>query len=177
MTETNLIEDLRRLSPPDYSWLEAILLMVLFGVGLYAVRRFLRGRRAVELPILAGTALWDSALAQLEALTHLLTSEQSREYGIRSTGILRGYIEARYALRAPTLATEEFLVSALSSPALPREHRASLGTFLERCDLLKFARYVGSADELRQLHAAAVAFVVASRPPTPPSEQEGGRQC
>ncbi len=174
MTETNLIEDLRRLSPPDYSWLEAILFLVLFGAGLYAVTRFLRRRREAELPVLAGTALWDSALEQLEALTHLLASEHSREYGIRSTEILRGYVEARYTLRAPTLATEEFLASAMSSSALPREHRVSLGHFLELCDLLKFARHMGSADELRQLHAAAVAFIVASRPSTPPAEREGG---
>ena len=97
----------------------------------------------------------------------MLCAEHSREYGIQSTGVLRCYIEARYLLPAPRLATEEFLIEAGKSPALPADHRASLGRFLELCDLCKFGRAVASAEELRQLHAAAVAFVLASRPESP----------
>jgi hypothetical protein len=49
---------------------------------------------------------------------------------------------------------------------LPADHRVSLREFLELCDLLKFGRYLASATELGPLHAAAVAFVIASRPPS-----------
>ena len=107
------------------------------------------------------------ALAELERLTPLLNREHSRDYAIQSTGILRRYIEARYALRAPKLATEEFLVMAESRPPCPRITAPACEHFLELCDLLKFGRYLASAAELEPLHAAAVAFVLASRPASP----------
>jgi hypothetical protein len=111
-----------------------------------------------------GRPLWERVLSELEQLTPLLTKATSREYGIKSTQVLRRYIEMRYALRAPRLATEEFLVVAGDSKALPEEHRASLHRFLELCDLLKFGRYLAAGSELERLHAAAVEFVLASRP-------------
>ncbi len=174
MNDTNLIEDLRLLSPPNYGWVPIVALVVLALVVAVLISRALR-RPAPTALAAAGPEPWTVALDALERLAPLLCAERSRDYGIAATGVLRSYIEARYGLRAPKLATEEFLVAAGASPALPAEHRASLGRFLELCDLFKFGRYVASADELQQLHAAAVAFVLASRPPNPVvAETEGG---
>jgi len=166
MNTTNLIEDLRLLSPPSYGgWLTIGLLGVLaLGSFFLLRRRFLPANN--DAAGVSGPALWEMALAELERLTPLISREHSRDYAIQSTGILRRYIEARYALRAPTMATEEFLVMAGRSPTLPADHRASLEHFLELCDLLKFGRYLAPAAELEPLHAAAVAFVIASRPAT-----------
>ena len=84
---------------------------------------------------------------------------------------MRAYIEQRYGLRAPRLATEEFLRAASQAPELPPEHRPSLGRFLEHCDLFKFGRYQASASELGELHAAAIRFVMASlEAGVPPAE-------
>jgi len=167
MNTTNLIEDLRLLSPPNYGvwWALGIAAVLAFGFFLL-VRRRLR-RAATDVTVPSGLGLWDVALAELERLSPLLSREHSRDYAIRSTGILRRYVEARYALHAPTLATEEFLTMAGESPALPGDHSASLREFLELCDLLKFGRYLASTAELEALHAAAVAFVLASRPTGP----------
>jgi hypothetical protein len=166
MNATNLIEDLRLLSPTRYGeWLTIALLGVLaLGFFFLLRRRFLHAN--IGATEASGPPLWETALAELERLTPLLSREHSRDYAIRSTGILRRYIEARYALRAPTMATEEFLVMAGKSPSLPVEHRATLEHFLELCDLLKFGRYLAPTAELEPLHAAAVAFVIASRPAT-----------
>jgi hypothetical protein len=168
MNTTNLIEDLRLLSPPNYGgWLAlGIAGILVVGFILFARRRL--SRAATDAAESTGLGLWDVALAELERLIPLLNREHSRDYAIRSTDILRRYIENRYALRAPTLATEEFLVMAGGSPALPADHRASLREFLELCDLLKFGRYLAATGELEALHAAAVAFVLASRPASPP---------
>jgi hypothetical protein len=169
LNTTNLIEDLRLLSPPKYGgWLALGIFGVLaLGIGLLARRR--RRRASIDATESSGPELWDVALAELERLTPLLSREHSRDYAIQSTGILRRYIEARYLLQAPKLATEEFLLVARESPALPADHRASLRHFLELCDLLKFGRYLAPANELEPLHAAAVAFVVASRPARSPN--------
>ena len=164
MNSTNLIEDLRLLSPPNYGGWLALGIAGILTLGFFVFVRRRLHRAAVDAIAPPGADLWDVALAELERLTSLLNREHSRDYAIQSTGILRRYIEARYALRAPTLATEEFLVMAGGSPALPADHRVSLREFLELCDLLKFGRYLASATELGPLHATAVAFVIASRP-------------
>ncbi len=174
MNTTNLIEDLRLLAPPDYRGWWALAFIGVLALGGFALLRRRLAGAAVAGPEAAGPELWEAALAELESLMPLLTREHSRDYAIKSTAILRRYIEARYSLRAPTLATEEFLVMARKSPALPADHRASLERFLELCDLLKFGRYLAPPAELDPLHAAAVAFVLASRPARPPHGPPGG---
>ncbi len=165
MIETNLIEDLRLLSPPDYTWAWGLLALLGAVAATVAWWRVTPRRAAPNASVAASSpALWDTALLELERLVPLLEPGHSRDYGIQATGILRGYIEARYHLRAPRLATEEFLVAAAQSSLLPGGHRDGLERFLGLCDLFKFGRYVASADELGRLHSAAVAFVLASKP-------------
>ncbi|MBK9138754.1 MAG: hypothetical protein IPM17_08335 [Verrucomicrobia bacterium] len=175
MIETNLIEDLRPLHPPDHGWVWVPLALAALVLGALAWQRFGKRRAAPAVSAPADpSSFWQVALAELERLEPLLRPERSREYGLKSTDVLRRFIESRYGLRAPTLATEEFLSVAAHSPALPLAHRESLGRFLALGDLFKFGRYVASAEELRRLHATAVDFLMASRPPAAPDPAEGG---
>ena len=174
MNTTHLIEDFRLLSPPDYGGWVAFALVGVLALGVFLLLRRRIARATPPATKATGPPLWELALAELEALTTLLSRDHSRDYAIQSTGILRRYIEARYALRAPRLATEEFLVMARGSPALPADHRVSLERFLELCDLLKFGRYLATVAELEPLHAAAVAFVLASRSATRASDLAEG---
>lgn len=166
MNDANLIEDLRLLSPPDYRWAVALVL----GAAVLWVLTWWWRRLRRALPVSAvstppsGRPPWETALAELERLVPLLRPETARDYAIASTGVLRGYLEQRYGLRAPRLATEEFLLAASRAEALPSAHRRSLGPFLRRCDLLKFGRYTAGVGELGELHAAALGFVMDSRP-------------
>lgn len=175
MIETNLIEDLRRLTPPSHDWAWGVLLAVAMVGALVLLRRISRRRTARTLDGPAGSsALWELALQELEALAPLLQPDRSRAYGIQATTVLRRYLEARYQLRAPLLATEEFLRTAAHSSALPPAHRDGLERFLQLCDLFKFGRYVAQAEELGRLHAAAVEFVLASRPLADDAPTPGG---
>ena len=165
MKGDELIEDLRRLSPPNYGWLWVLVVTGLVAIAFIVLRRRRRGAAAQgESVFRPGPLLWETALADLERLLGLIRGEHAREYAIRSTSILRQYIEARYELHAPRLTTEEFLSLAGESPLLPADHRSGLKQFLELADLLKFGRYRASSGELETLHTAAVAFVLASRP-------------
>lgn len=175
MRDTNLIEDLRQLLPPDWSWV----LWVGALVAMTAVlARWWRSRRRHRLTVRppspdAALAAWEEAMRALEHLSALLVPEQSRAYAVGSTGVLRRYLERRYGLHAPRLTTEEFLDAACQTPVLAAEQRAALGEFLGRCDLMKFGRAVAEAEELRQLHEAAVAFVLTTRPAAAMGVEEG----
>ncbi len=166
MNQTNLIEDLRLLAPPNHTWMVVAVLSVLIVVALVVFWR--RHRRAAP----AGTSritvgaedIWAAALAELERLAPLLRPEASREYGIASTGVLRRFVEQRYGLHAPRLATEEFLWVAQEAGGLPAEARQQLGEFLALGDLFKFGRYSATSEELRAIHTAAVRFVMVTRP-------------
>jgi hypothetical protein len=174
MTGTNLIEDLRLLTPPDHRWTFAAVLAALGALVLVLALRWLR-RRQAAIPAARDSAVappWETALAELERLAPLLRPEASRDYALAATAILRGYIGARYGLRAPRLATEEFLAVAGRAAELPPAHRESLARFLACGDLFKFGRYTATSAELRQLHTAAVDFVLASRPSVPAGAPE-----
>jgi hypothetical protein len=168
MNETNLIEDLRLLSPPSYGWVLGGAAVVVCGVILLLVlwRRAQHAAVPTAAPD-AGLSPWDAALAELEGLSPLLRTDRSRDYGRAATAILRRYLEARYGLHAPRQTTEEFLVAAAASPALRAEDRLNLGRFLAQCDLCKFGRFVATVEELQELQAAAVALVLGSRPANP----------
>jgi len=164
MPSTNLIEDLRLLSPPSYAWLLWLALaLVALGMAWGFWRRF--ARRTVKPEPVATPDVWEETLRELERLLPLLRPDQSRAYAIASTSLLRRYLERRFGLEAPRLATEEFLLAARQSPALPEPHRAKLGEYLRLCDLMKFGRAVAETPELLRLHEAAVEFVSTSQPP------------
>jgi len=167
MNETNLIEDLRLLAPPQNGWVFGLIAALLGGSALAWVL-WRRSRRPIQpAPSPRGdSAAWETALAALEGLASLLDPDRSRDYGIAATTILRRFLESRYQLHAPRLTTAEFLAAARASPALPATHQTALERFLEPCDLCKFGRYRATLEELQQLHAAAVAFVLESRPET-----------
>ena len=67
------------------------------------------------------------------------------------------------ALHATQQTSPEFLASIAGSPQFTGEDRALLAAFLERCDLLKFARVEARSAENYELLRAAAAFVEGRR--------------
>jgi hypothetical protein len=166
MNPTNLIEDLRRLSPPDHGGLLAagLVVLALLALGYLARRRRLRPAATPPRGGTSAPSAWELALAELERLAPLLQPETSRAYGLAAAAVLRRYLEGRYAWPAPRLATEEFLAVVRSAPSLGPAQQETLGRFLAACDRFKFGRYTASMSELRELQAAVLALVLASRP-------------
>lgn len=89
---------------------------------------------------------------------------QPREFCILVSDTLRTYLEERFDFRAPERTTEEFLHELRQTNLLTPDQKESLGHFLQRCDLVKFARYEPGEPELRDLHDAAWRLVEETEP-------------
>src|SRR5262249_1722740 len=77
---------------------------------------------------------------------------------------VRLYLEERFDFRAPERTTDEFLHELQGTNLLLPDQKESLGEFLKRCDLVKFARYEPGEPELRDLHGAARRLIEETEP-------------
>lgn len=115
-------------------------------------------RRAEER---ARLTAFDRAMARLDRLERrgLPTGDAVDDWYVELSDIVRRYIEERFALRAPELTTEEFLVEAGRSAELTAAHGDLLSEFLATCDRVKFARYSPGDDESREALEVARRFL------------------
>lgn len=159
------LSELRDIAPPEElppapSWTVpltwtglAIVSVLLLLSGWTLLRR--RGSRNPPLP----PGEW-----ALRELARVGLPAEATEWGIeqfytRLSDVLRRYLELRYHLPAPEQTTAEFLEEMRRSPQLQPEQQAVLRQFLERCDLVKFARAQPSLNECREAAEMARAFV------------------
>ncbi len=102
------------------------------------------------------------ALSQLESQG--LPDEETRDtWYVQLSGIVRHYLEDRFALRAPELTTEEFLRVAQNSDRVSASHKQLLQGFLADCDQVKFAGYEPGAEESQAVLEAARRFLLETR--------------
>jgi hypothetical protein len=94
---------------------------------------------------------------------------QPKEFCILVSDTIRWYLEERFEFHAPERTTEEFLHELRGTDLLSSDQKESLVEFLNRCDLVKFARYEPGEPELRDLHHAAVRLVEETEPVSVPN--------
>jgi hypothetical protein len=156
-----LTNDIREIRPPrpipsDWAWL-GWTLMALALIALAAwLWRWWRKRRLVAPPAPVIPA-HVRARQRLQAALVLLPDP--REFCFRISEVLRVYLEERFTLHAPERTTEEFLFELQSTRQLLPDQKQSLGEFMERCDLVKFARHEPTEAVLRDLHDRALRLV------------------
>ena len=90
--------------------------------------------------------------------------DQPREFCIQVSDTLRWYLEERFDFHAPERTTEEFLYELQETNLLTPDQKGSLAEFLQRCDLVKFAKYEPGRPELEDLHASAMRLVEETEP-------------
>jgi hypothetical protein len=78
--------------------------------------------------------------------------------------VVRVYLEERFELHAPDRTTEEFLDEVRFSPKLDQSQKELLENFLNRCDLVKFARYEPTQAELKELYDSALRLIDETSP-------------
>ncbi len=89
----------------------------------------------------------------------LLARGMVQPFYYRISDVMRGYIERRFDLQAPDMTTEEFLTTAGDDPRFPSATTTQLETFLQACDLVKYARMQPDQAQADQLVQAAENFV------------------
>lgn len=102
------------------------------------------------------------ALARLEG-SDLLRRGEVKEYHVRVSEIVRAYVEAFYRVPALEMTTREVL-AGLDRVGVHGEPIDHLAGFLDRCDLVKFAKLRPSSDASQAMLALARAFVEETRP-------------
>jgi hypothetical protein len=79
------------------------------------------------------------------------------------SGILRRYIENRFGIHAPGQTTEEFLANQRDGTVLDPPHQQLLGKFLHHCDLVKFAEYQPTNEDVQAAFDACRDFIFQTR--------------
>lgn len=143
--------------PPDLTWLWILLgLIAAIALAVFVWYRWFRpGRKPPPLPV--GPPPYRVALNALNDVLSLIHQPEPFCTGV--SDIIRTYLEEQFELRAPDRTTEEFLHELQDSDLLDDAQKASLGGFLEKCDLVKFAKYEPAETELRELHDSALKLV------------------
>lgn len=146
--------DLSGPSPPLASYARAgiaLALILLLGLALVLFARYHR-RRTAQATAVAPTP-FEVAKGELDELMNKRLYERDvKEFYLRITGIVRWYIEKVTGVQAPDRTTEEFLREITSDlrhrETFSDELRVRLRHFLEFADLVKFAKFQPTLDDV-----------------------------
>ena len=160
------LNDIRDIKPPveipnGWAWLGWTLGVLAVLAILFFAWRWWRKRRSL-IPVVPPVPAHVRAKQKLAEALALIA--QPKIFCVLVSDTIRIYLEERFDFRAPERTTEEFLHELQGTNLLAAEQKEKLGEFLERCDLVKFAKYEPGEPELRGLHASAIRLVEETEP-------------
>jgi hypothetical protein len=155
-----LAQGSRDIAPPiDYSLVPPWVIFAAAFVGLTLLGligwSILRKRPAPQPPKLPR----ERALEALEQIENEIETLTPYRFSIRVSDILRRYVTEQFALPVTRQTSVEFLTVLAKSSPFSADERSLLEDFLNRCDLIKFARYNATVADSRLLLEEAMRFV------------------
>ncbi len=154
-------EEFHDIAPPvDYSliphWAIAAALIAGLALVAFAIRWLTnRYRRSAPPPPLPR----ERALAALRKAEPEVERLNPYAFSIRVSDILRGYVSEQFGLPLTRQTSFEFLEQLKNSSTFSDEEKQLLEVFLDRCDMIKFAKYEASTEDSRLLLEEAEQFV------------------
>ncbi len=147
---------LRDIKPPlffkaDYTILIIILALIIIAAAALLIIYLLKKRQHKKpketIPPKKAHEIAYELLNRLKA-KNLPASGRVKEYYFEISKIVRSYIENRFSLKAPEMTTEEFLYSLKDSGILSGAQKNLVKEFLSQCDMVKFAKYGPTEEEI-----------------------------
>ncbi len=145
--------DIREIKPPveiPYNW-KPLIYWALIVLGLiiiaiavvYIVKRRKRIKEIMPQFIEAIIPPHELAYQRLKKLeeSELLVDGKVKQYYIEISEIIRKYIEGRYSIIAMELTTTDLIIR-MNGDGISPDHIAMFEEFLNKCDLVKFAKYI-----------------------------------
>jgi hypothetical protein len=153
-------EDFHDIAPPvDYSlippWLVFVIAFVVLSLLGLTVWWFMRRQRPQSPP----KQPREIALGELEQIRWDMEKVSPYQFSIRVSDILRRYVTQQYGVPATRQTSIEFLTAAAKAPSFSADDKSLLEDFLNRCDLIKFAKYEATVSDSELLLEEAIRFV------------------
>ena len=140
------------LIPPWVYYLAAIAGLILLGLIAWWIRK----RSLRPKPVRSAR---ERALDALEQVGDEIEVSTPYQFSIAVSDILRSYVTEQYQLPVTRQTSVEFLASLAKHSPFSADETSLLEDFLERCDLIKFARYDATPQDSRLLLEEATRFV------------------
>jgi len=140
------------LVPPWMIFVGSLVVLTIIGLAIWYGRRFFRKKQVTLSPR-------ERALAALSEIESEVERIAPYQFSIRVSNILRRYVVEQFDLPMTRQTSVEFLNAIASAPNFGDEEKALLADFLNRCDLIKFARYEATTEDSRLLLDEARQFV------------------
>jgi hypothetical protein len=140
------------LVPPWMIFVGSLVILTIIGLAIWYGRRFFRKKQVTLSPR-------ERALAALSEIESEVERIAPYQFSIRVSNILRRYVVEQFDLPMTRQTSVEFLNAIASAPNFGDEEKALLADFLNRCDLIKFARYEATPEDSRLLLDEARQFV------------------
>jgi hypothetical protein len=153
-------QQFHEIAPPvDYSFVPTWAIFLASFIGLCLVGLivwFLKRKRNSDQPPKLPREI---ALEELDLIAGELETTNPYLFSIRVSDILRRYVTNQYALPVTRQTSVEFLAALAKSSPFSENEKSLLEDFLNRCDLIKFARYEATSADSRLLLEEATRFV------------------
>jgi hypothetical protein len=165
ITPLVLAEEFHDIAPPvDYSLLSPWLIflgvfvsLTVIGLIIWFVAKSFRRSTPPQPPR-------ERALALLEQIRAQITEINPYRFSIRVSDILRRYVTEQFGLPVTRQTSVEFLNGVRGSSPFSEDEKSLLEDFLNRCDLIKFARYEATTSDSELLLEEAIRFVKGGQP-------------
>ena len=149
--------------PGEWLWLWLLLGAVLLVALIVGGLRFFLNRKRT--PVTPPRPAWERALEAIEKIEKAGYVQKGliKEYYSELSGVVRWYIEERLDVRAPEMTTEEFIHAVRFSDKLTNAQQGFLRDFLNASDMVKFAKFVPTPEEMFRALRLARVFVEETR--------------
>jgi hypothetical protein len=140
------------LVPPWMIFVASLLTLTIIGLALWYGRKLFQKDKPAPTPR-------ERALATLHEIEKDVERINPYQFSIRVSDVLRRYVMEQFDLPMTRQTSVEFLNAIGSAASFSDEGKALLADFLNRCDLIKFARYEATPADSRLLLDEARQFV------------------